>query len=136
MGPEASALVAEGMRRSAVCWVRPGGSSRPYVGWHVWLDGAAYFVSGGREQSLPGIADARTAEVVVRAKDTRERLVTWAAEVETLSPWTPEWRTATAALLAARLNLPDPDTAVERWARECTVSRLTPTGEPLEPPSP
>jgi hypothetical protein len=35
-------------------------------------------------------------------------------------------------MLTKRLNLPDGDAAARRWARECAVLRLAPTGELTE----
>jgi hypothetical protein len=49
-------------------------------------------------------------------------------------PESQEWQDVTPTLLAKRLNLPDGDEAPVRWARECTLWRLTPTGEVTESP--
>jgi hypothetical protein len=141
MGPDAdqeqrlhAALVDELMRRSAMCWVRLPDADRDHAVWHVWHEGAAYVVTGGAEQPLPGVASARRATVVARSKETRQRMLAWEAEVAQVRPDDAEWPTVTKALLAARLNLHDLEQAAERWARECVVVRLAPTGVLTEQP--
>ena len=100
--------------------------------WHEWLDGSAYVVTGENEQNLPGLATATEASVVVPSKDTRARLVTWIGRVEVVSPGSENWVAATAALAAGRLNAEGGAAMIERWSRECTVIRITPTGEVVE----
>ena len=129
-----SALVEELMRKSGLCWVRLAGTDRDRAVWHVWRDGAAYVVSGGSEQPLPGVEDADSATVVVRTKDSRQRLLAWRAAVSTVVPGDRDWDDVVAALVAARLNLRDLDEAATRWARECVVTRLAPTGVVEESP--
>ncbi len=128
------ALVEELMKKSDLCWLRVPGDEREQVVWHIWRDGAAYLVSGGSEQPAPGIDAADTATVLVRSKETRQRMLAWQARVTTVRPDDPEWEEVVGALLAARLNLRDIDAAAQRWARECVVSRLTPTGALDEEP--
>ena len=50
------------------------------------------------------------------------------ARVEVVPPGTERWEGHAAALAAARLNLPDPGTAVESWRVDprCSVVRLNP----------
>jgi hypothetical protein len=129
-----AALVEELMRKSGLCWVRLAGGDRDHAVWHLWQDGAAYVVSGGEEQPLPGVEEAETATVVARTKDSRQRMLAWRADVQTVRPEDPEWDTVVRALVASRLNLPDLHDAANRWARECVVTRLTPTGEVAESP--
>ncbi len=129
-----AALVEELMKKSGLCWVRLAGGDRDHAVWHIWHEGSAYVVSGGIEQPLPGIGRAQTATVIARTKDSRQRMLAWRADVHTVTPDDPEWDTVVRALVAARLNLPDLHEAADRWARECVVSRLTPTGEIAERP--
>jgi hypothetical protein len=129
-----AALVEEGMKKSGVCWVRPQTASRAYPCWHVWYEGRAYVLTSVDEQPLPHIEQARTAHVTIHSKDTRERLLTWTAEVSWVEPWTDEWDAVTALLVAGRLNLIDPEGAVDRWAQEGQVVRLTPTDDYIETP--
>ncbi|MEI7034522.1 hypothetical protein [Streptomyces pratensis] len=120
------ALVEEATKKSGLVWVRGTGPSRAV--WHVWHEGAALLVAGGPgEQPLPeGLADEGRAEVTVRSKDKGGRIVAWTARVRFLAPRSQEWEAAVAELKSKRLNAPDAERMAERWARECTVVRLTP----------
>jgi len=126
-GPADPVEVAELAQRSSMCWVAVGAEvSRPV--WHRWDDGALCVVVGGGEQPLPGLSETAQVTVVLRDRATRQRAATVPARVEVLIPHTPAWTRTVAVLLPARLNLPDPDQAAERWARESTVARLMPVG--------
>ncbi|MFH9010244.1 hypothetical protein ACH4C6_02625 [Streptomyces sp. NPDC017943] len=138
------ALVEEATKKSGLVWVQgPDGPARAL--WHVWHEGAACLVGDGPgEQPLPGLADGAEARVTVRSKDKGGRLVSWTARVTQLQPDTEAWEAAVAELKGKRLNAPDGEAMTGRWARECRVLRLEPTGatEPLpdgslsEPPLP
>jgi hypothetical protein len=129
-------LVVEAARKSSVCWVgyrHPEGVVADRLAWHVWHDGAVVVLAGDTGQPLDGLARATEAEVTLRSKDTRQRLVTWSARVELVEPDTQEWDAHASALAAARLNLADPAAAVESWRVEswradprCSVVRLNP----------
>jgi hypothetical protein len=123
-----TALVAELMKKSSVCWLRLPGADRDHPVWHIWHEGAAYVVSGGSEQPLPGIDSTDTVTVVARTKDSRQRMLAWRADVSTVRPGDAAWDEVVRAMVGARLNLRDLATAADRWARECVVTRLTPTG--------
>jgi hypothetical protein len=131
----AAALVAELAQRSGVCWVRHGEGTHPV--WHVWCDGALCLVTGGDEQPLPDLADGDRVEVVMRSKDTGGRLLTWVGEVSVVRSGDEEWAATTAALVAGRLNLRDPATAAEDWARRSVVLRVVPRfdPDPVGPPA-
>ncbi len=131
--PTPAALLEEATKKSGMAWIGvPGRRVRPV--WHAWQDGAAYVLSGPSEQPLPGIEQAATVEVTVRSKDKQHRLVVWEAAVSEVLPGTDEWAAVTPTLLGKRLNLPDGEAAVDRWARECSLHRLTPTGTVIEDP--
>jgi hypothetical protein len=83
---------------------------------------------------LPGLADGGSAVVTVRSKDKGGRLVAWEATVVELAPRSPEWEAAVAELKGKRLNAPDGEAMPERWARECRVLRMEPTGTTLPLP--
>ena len=101
--------------------------------WHLWHDGAVYLLTGGLEQPAPpGLADR--AFVTVRSKDKRSRLATYETTVEVIESGSEDWVSVEAALLGKRLNLPDGDAAPQRWARECVLYRLRPTGDVTETP--
>ncbi|MFC7843838.1 hypothetical protein [Streptomyces sp. NPDC057382] len=127
------ALVEEATKKSGLVWVQgPDGPARAL--WHVWHRGAACLVGDGPgEQPLPGLADGGEARVTVRSKDKGGRLVSWTARITQLRPGTEAWEAAVAELKGKRLNAPDGEAMTERWARECRVLRLEPTGarEPL-----
>jgi hypothetical protein len=127
-------LIAEAMKRSAIVWITvpDGGRARP--AWHLWHEDAAYVVTGGIEQPLPGLAHAEHAAVTVPSKDAGGRLVTWIATVHRVLPGDPQWPDVVRELHAKRLNPPDGDRQPERWMRECVVLRLVPTGEVTERP--
>ncbi|MBZ6080098.1 hypothetical protein KVH15_03475 [Streptomyces olivaceus] len=122
------ALVEEATKKSGLIWAKgPGVPARPL--WHVWHEGAACVVGDGPgEQPLPALADGGTAEVTVRSKDKGGRLVCWSARVVELAPGSEAWQEAVAALKGKRLNAPDGEPMTDRWARECRVLRLEPTG--------
>lgn len=134
MQPEqVAALVDEATKKSGLVWVRkPGRGERAYGVWHLWQDGSAYVLTGGGEQKLPALDDR--AYVTVRSKDKGSRLVTWIASVDVVAPRTDSWDAVVPDLLAKRLNLPDGERAPDRWARECVLYRLTPTGDVTETP--
>lgn len=125
-------LIEEATRRSGLVWLDLPGGPRP--AWHVWQDGAAYVVTGGLEQPLPGLLDVRHVAVTVPSKDNRSRLVTWLAACTRIVPGSAKWRAVVPALQASRLNLPDGERAVDRWESECTVVELAPTGQVLDAP--
>lgn len=130
------ALVEEATKKSGLIWVRgPGAGAPSRVLWHVWHEGAACVVGDGPgEQPLTGLADGDSAVVTVRSKDKGGRLVSWAANVVEPAPGTPAYEAAVAELKGKRLNAPDGEAMPARWARECRVLRLEPTGSILPLP--
>lgn len=130
------ALIEEATKKSGLIWVQgPAGPSRAL--WHVWHEGAAHVVGGPGEQPLEGLGlvAGGPATVTVRSKDKGGRLVMWTAEVGEPAAGGEEWRAAVAELKGKRLNAPDAERIEERWARECRVLRLSPTGATTEPPA-
>ena len=126
-------LIEEASKKSGLIWVRPAGQGHhAQAVWHVWQDGAAWVLTGGIEQPLPDLGER--AYVTVRSKDKGSRLLTWVADVSRIEPGSPEWDAVVPTLVAKRLNLPDGEEAPQRWARESTLWRLTPTGGVTETP--
>jgi hypothetical protein len=135
-----AALVEEAARRSKVCWVAAAhpaaqqgthGGSPPQLVWFVWHDGAVVLVSGEAGQVLAWLGATAAATVTMRAKDTGALLVTWPAAVEVVPPEDPRWEGHAAVLLAARLNLADPEQTLASWRRDAAVVRLAPAPAPL-----
>ena len=127
-------LAAEATKKSGLVWITPAGAARAEPVWHHWQDDAAYVLGDGGEQPLRGLAGATSATVTVRAKATGGRVVTWLATVERVAPGSEEWERVIPEIHAKRLNAPDGSAAPQRWARESTLLRLTPTGEHLPLP--
>lgn len=123
-----AALIEEAAKKSAVLWVQVG-DNRERAAWHVWSGGAVYLVTGGDEQSVPGLAVAATALVTLRSKDKGGRLLTFVADVSSVEPAGDEWARVVPELHAKRLNPRDGEAQPARWARESRVWRLAPTGE-------
>lgn len=132
--PGVPSLIGEAMKRTAVVWLTYDGSGFPRPVWHAWDDGAAYVVSGGPEQPLPGILGVDYVTVTAKAKESRARLVTWVASCEVQVPWTQEWREAVDVLRPERLNAATREALADIWAAESSVLRLSPTGELTEQP--
>jgi hypothetical protein len=133
-----SALVEQATKRAGLIWVRREGDHQPPSPlWHIWLDGRAYVLGGGIEQPLPSGLDASSvsagtrAEVTVASKDNGSRLTVWLADVAVVPPDSDEWAAAVPTLLAKRLNSPDGDAALARWARDSTVLSLTPPAKTM-----
>jgi hypothetical protein len=136
-----AALVEEATKKSGMLWLALPGLPHPRAAWHVWrpaadegAPGAAYVVTGGIEQPLPGLPEAEHVIVTVRSKDKGARLVSWVAAVAHVQPGSEEWEAVVPLLAKERLNAPDGEHQVERWADEAYVIRLTPTGEVVEAP--
>ena len=122
-------LVAELAKKSGLLWIRH--AVRTYPVWHEWIadedgTGAVCVVGDGAEQPLPPVADGDVVTLLLRAKSDRHLVASVDAVVEQITPDDDRWPAITDTLKAGRLNLPDADGAVERWARESRVLRLVP----------
>jgi hypothetical protein len=135
-------LIEDAAKKSGLVWVVAVGTSttggREQPVWHVWQDGAVYVLTGGIEQPVPGGLDALgddetgRAHVLARGKGPSGRVLTFEATVGKVTPGSEEWEAVVPALVAGRLNLPDHEEAPQRWAKECTLWRLRPTGTIVE----
>ncbi|HEX3732561.1 MAG TPA: hypothetical protein VHU91_06555 [Mycobacteriales bacterium] len=128
----ASILLPAVMKKAGLIWLQLDDRS-PIGAWHVWHGDVCYVLHGGNEQRVPGLAEAARCRVITRSASTRARTAEWAAAVTTVAPNSREWTEVAPLLLANRLNLTDHDTALERWAAECTVSRLELALTPEDP---
>jgi len=132
-----AALVEEGAKKSGLLWLELPGLPQPRAAWHIWLDGAAYLVTGGDgEQPLPGLPEADQVTVTLRSKDKGGRLVSFVAAAALVEPGTEEWSRVVPVLMKERLNASSHEGQAERWATESYVVRLTPaeaiTGLPAD----
>jgi hypothetical protein len=130
---DAALLISAAGRKSDIAWIGPVGG-RLLGLWCEWDDDALLIVTDGDEQPDPGLVDARRCVVSLRSKDKGVRIVTFEAVAHRLAPGSPEWEHAVGVLRDGRLNAPDHDTMLERWARESAVWRLSPTDTLLEAP--
>ena len=138
----AQTLIEEAAKKSGLVWVLAIGSTtadgREQPVWHVWHDGSVYVLTGGLEQPAPGgidrLADDESARasVTARGKGPSGRVLTFETTVEKVTPDSEEWAALVPALVSGRLNLPDGADAPQRWARECALWRLRPTGTIIE----
>lgn len=126
-------LVEESAKKSGLLWVRiADGTDRPL--WQVWHDGAVVVVGEGAEQPLHGLADGQTTVLTARSKDKGGRLVSWPVRVEQPAPGSEAWTAAAEELRSKRLNSPDHERVLERWARESRLLRLVATEGPVTGP--
>ena len=121
-------LVADLAKKSGLVWITA--LDRTYPVWHELVDGADGWaicvVGGGGEQPIPDVHDDDKVLLLLRSKTNRQLVATVQATVEVLTPESSAWEDVTTALKRGRLNLLDPDHAIERWARESRVLRLVP----------
>ena len=117
-------LVTDLAKKSGLVWITA--LDRTYPVWHELVDGAICIVGGGGEQPIPDVDNDDKVLVLLRSKTNRQLVATVQATVEVLTPESSTWEDVTSALKKGRLNLPDSDHAIERWARESRVLRLVP----------
>ncbi|MFG1928232.1 hypothetical protein [Cryptosporangium sp. NPDC048952] len=122
-------LIGEAMKKAAVGWLAVGDLPATAV-WLAWIDDAAYVVHGGAEQPVPGLSDVPEVTVSVRGEHGG-RIVSWRASVSPVGPGSPTWDEVAPQLATKRLNASDPVGAPARWAVDATISRLTPSGDPI-----
>jgi hypothetical protein len=136
LDPFERALIDEAMKKSGIVWLDVGTGPIAQAAWYVWLDGAAYVLTGDAEQPDPGLATATSVGVFARSKETRSLLIEWVGSPTRVWPGDEGWDAAAQALAKARLNLPDPATAPQRWAADPAVAiyRIAPSGPLLEAP--
>jgi hypothetical protein len=131
---DAAAEIAAVMKKAGLVWLSWDGR-RPVPAWFAAVDGSYVVLAdsaGSAEQPLPGLAAARTVEVVVPAKPATSRLASWSATVRRLEPGSEEWTTAAQVLRTERLNASGLDTQLDRWKTEAELLVLEPTGQITE----
>jgi hypothetical protein len=123
------ALVEEATKKSGLVWIAAEPDGTPRAAWHTWFDGAAYLITGGAEQRLPGVVDGASVRVIVRSKDKGGRLVTWRGSVRAIAPGSERWNAVLPQLHADRLNHRDGERQPERWAVESVLLRVEPVAD-------
>jgi len=136
--------IADLAKKSSVAWIRVGPQTFPV--WHEWVEtvdeagdtvGAVCVVGspepGGSEQPVPPLGEGDTAVVLLRSKADRQLAAAVPVVASTVDPSSELWEPVTGALKSGRLNAPDLATMTDRWARECVVLRLVPSGVPTPP---
>lgn len=124
-------LVDEAMKKAAVAWVRVGAEPAKAV-WCMPAEGSLWVVTGPGEQQIPGLDGASDVVVTLRGSHGG-RIVSWPATVTGLEPGTEQWDEVAPQLAGKRLNASGESAAVvTRWAEECRIHQLTPSGEPSE----
>lgn len=124
------------MKKCALIWLTRERPWREHAFWHAWVDGRAYLLTGPGEQPDPGLHEGEQLRLVVRSKDTVQRLVVVDATADRLQPDDADWGGATAALATGRLNLSHAEQAPARWADDpaTAIYRLTLGTELIEGP--
>lgn len=124
---DASVDVADLAKKSGIVWIQA--LDRTWPVWSEWIGEAICVVGSVRgegEQPIPDLPDGSIVTVLLRAKADRALAASVEARLEIIGPDAEAWDGTTAALKSGRLNLPDSDGAIERWARTCRVLRLVP----------
>lgn len=127
---EVVAEIAAVMKKAGLVWLAWDGR-RAVPAWFATVDGRYVVLADrahGAEQPLPGLAEARTVEVVVPAKPATNRLAAWEAAVRRLEPGSDEWTAAAHVLRTERLNASDLANQLDRWRTEADLLVLEPTG--------
>ncbi|RNI19456.1 hypothetical protein [Flexivirga caeni] len=113
--------IAAALAKSKVAWLLvPPDLTVPC--WYAGAGDTAYIVTGEGEQPIPTLpAELR---IILRDKETRAAIGPLPARATRVLPDSPEWATATAALLATRQNTPAGDRAAF-WAEHGAVWSVT-----------
>lgn len=129
--PDDAALLDGALKKTALIWIGAAAErTRPM--WFLWSDGAIYLMTGGGEQAAPA-EPGGTVAVIVRSKDKGVRLISFTATVEQVAAGE-EWDRVAGQLHGKRLNSPDGDAALQRWARDAALLKLRPQLPLLEAP--
>ena len=127
-GASTSAAVQESIKKSTIMWLRwrYQGTELTMPVWYL-LDnktGLVYILSGERQQTLPGAAQIREAEVILRQKGKNIQVAEIPASVRVLQPGD-EWNEVAEKIAEKRLNIPGlPEDTARRWRDECVILEL------------
>ncbi len=124
------AAVNESLKKSTICWLRwrtPEGLQTMPV-WYVYDQKVErmYVLSGERQQHIPGAANMRTAEVILRWKGKNASVAELPAAVSVINGDDPRWDELADKIAEKRLNIPGlPEDTARRWRDECLILELT-----------
>ena len=120
------APVQEALKKSTILWMRweTGSEKHTMPVWFVNDKGRIYVLSGERQQTIPGAAELRECDVIVRWKGKNARIAEIPAAVKVIEPG-PEWDQAAEKIAEKRLNIPGlPEETARRWREECVILEL------------
>lgn len=128
-GGEMDKAIQESLKKSTIVWLRwtdSNGTEQTMPVWFIIQDSKMYFVSGERQQTVPGIRDIRKAHVVLRWKGRgNARVADLPVSVKVLDQG-PEWDAAAEKLAEKRLNTPGaPEDLASRWRDDCDIVQLS-----------
>jgi hypothetical protein len=118
------------LKKGSICWLtipQRGGAALTRPAWYVQQGRSLFVLRGDGEQELPGLDTASTVTLTVKSKEIKAALGTIEADVRAVTDDAEFTRIATLGL-GTRLNLPDGEAALERWARTCELYELSPRG--------
>jgi hypothetical protein len=125
-GSSSAAPVQEALKKSTIIWMRWEMGSEQHtmpVGF-VNDKGRIYVLSGERQQTIPGAAEMRECDVILRWKGKNARIAEIPAAVKVIEPG-PEWDQAAEKIAEKRLNIPGlPEETARRWREECVILEL------------
>lgn len=117
------------LKKGTILWLtvpQPDGSHHEQAVWFVYSDDKVYVVSGATEQDVPHLADVDEIQITARSKDIRSRVSRLPADVRVIAPDDPQYDTIAEMALPKRLNILDPNQAIDRWKTTCALVELTP----------
>ncbi|MBA2272873.1 MAG: hypothetical protein H0W21_03070 [Actinobacteria bacterium] len=126
LGSSSAAPVQEALKKSTIIWMRweTGSEQHTMPVWFVNDKGRIYVLSGERQQIIPGAAEMRECDVILRWKGKNARIAEIPAAVEVIEPG-PEWDQAAEKIAEKRLNIPGlPEETAQRWRKECVILEL------------
>ncbi|MFN2490595.1 MAG: hypothetical protein ABR529_12855 [Actinomycetota bacterium] len=128
VGAASSAAVQESLKKSTILWLRwtLDGTERTMPVWYLYdaKAGKVYVLSGERQQTIPGAASMREADVILRWKGRNSSVAELPANVRVLHPGR-EWDEVAERIAEKRLNIPGlPEDTARRWRDECVILEL------------
>ena len=128
-GTTVSAAVQESLKKSTILWMRWHHEGRvlQMPVWFLYDNKASkiYVLSGEREQDLPGAAEMKECDVILRWKGKNARVAEIAANVRVIPPGD-EWTQVAEKVAEKRLNVPGlPEDLANRWRDTCDLLELT-----------